>query len=71
MSYRLTVYTPDKETFNAYFYGYGYVTEQFEVELHGRPRIKTVIDYGDDHYRCEYQAGRFASGLHFAEVTED
>ncbi len=67
MAYRLTVTTPDKEIFNSYYYGYGRVVNQLETP---DGRIETVVDYAEDYYHCEYQAGRFASGLHFATITE-
>ena len=67
MPYRLTVITRNKAEFNAYFYGYGYVTRQLTLD---GGKIKSIIDYDDDYYRCNYQAGRFASGLIWSEVTE-
>lgn len=64
--YQLTVTTPDKDIFDAYYYGYGEIVRQEIVDNF----LETVIYYGNDAYRCEYQAGRFASGLYFARVEE-
>lgn len=65
--YFLTVFTPNKEIFETYYYGYGKVISQ---EILEPGAVKTVVDYGDDQYRCDYQAGRFASGLYHAEVEK-
>ena len=68
---KLTVYTPDRKTFASYYYGYGQVISQEEVEANERKTIRTVIDYGDDSYRATYQRGRFWSGLYAAELDEE
>lgn len=66
--YELTVIVPSADTFNAYWYGVGSVTNAEPIESSGRPYVRYTVDYGTDRYRCRYQADRFASGLYFAEV---
>lgn len=66
MSVRMMVSTPNQEIFDSYYYGYGNVLSQ---ELRNGYLV-TLVDYGKDMYRAEYQAGRFASGLYRAEVFE-
>lgn len=66
MSVKLIVRTPDIETFNSYWYGHGEIIGQAYLE--DQARWETTVDYGDDEYRAQYQAGRFASGLYFAKV---
>lgn len=64
----LTVPNIAPETFEAYYYGYG---EVIAVEQGTVPNTSTyTVDYSDDEYRANYQAGRFASGLYFASVEE-
>lgn len=65
--YKLTVFTPSKHIFDTYYYGYGTVVSQTPRE---DGWIETVVDYGDDSYRAEYQSGRFASGLYWATVEQ-
>lgn len=66
----LTVETPSTDIFESYWYGYGHVVEQTWVEDNGfgKSVIRTVVDYGNDMWRCENQAARFASGLYFTHV---
>lgn len=66
MAYRMTVMTPNEAVFNAYWYGNGRIIMQGSLD----GQLVTVVDYGDDDFRAEYQAGRFASGLYFAKVEE-
>lgn len=62
--YVLTV-TCGPDTFWAYWYGAGELVGR-EVQPNGNTRF--TVDYGDDEYRANYQAGRFASGLIPARV---
>ena len=66
MTVYMDVHTPNKEIFDAYYYGYGKIVSQEEID----GTIFTIVNYGDDKYRAEYQAGRFLSGLYRAKVTE-
>lgn len=61
----LTV-TVAPNVFSAYWYGTGEIIDQTPVDA---SHFRYVVDYGDDTYRCQYQADRFASGLYFASVT--
>lgn len=70
MSYQLEVHTPNKEIFDAYYYGYGKLISQEAINRDGQTVVCSTVDYGDDGYRAEYQAGRFWSGLYPAEVKE-
>lgn len=70
MTVYLVVNTPTKEVFDAYYYGYGEIASQDVVKGNLGDVVMTSVNYGDDLYRAEYQAGRFASGLYFAEVRE-
>lgn len=65
---KLVVYTPDIQVFNTYYYGYGKVLSHTNVEEFGNSMVCTVVDYGEDTYRAEYQQGRFWSGLYRAEL---
>lgn len=74
MSFKLTVVVPTREVFDSYWYGSGVEVsdepDPLDSPLHPPTYRKIVIDYGDDFYRADYQAGRFASGLYFAKVEE-
>lgn len=70
MSYQLEVYTPNKEIFDAYYYGWGKLISQEAINRDGRTVFCSTVDYGDDEYRAGYQAGRFWSGLYQAEVKK-
>lgn len=72
MRYVLTVPNIEPKIFEAYWYGYGTVITQTEGTVparNGGPTYTYVLDYEGDKFRADYQAGRFASGLYFAEVT--
>lgn len=66
----LTV-TCKQRDFFAYWYGVGTIVlvEPLAVSI-DNPTMTFVVDYGDDTYRAQYQADRFASGLIFAALTE-
>ena len=64
----LTVYTPNQQVFETYWYGYGTVVSQGPVN-EGRG-WRTVVNYGDDSYHAKYQQGRFQSGLYYADLQE-
>lgn len=64
----LTVTVPSFDVFESYWYGNGEIVSVTDSEFAGR--IEVVVNYGDDKYRADYQAGRFASGLYFAKVEE-
>lgn len=67
----LTVVVPDFDTFENYWYGNGEIVSVGpSEEFGGKSKIEVVVNYGDDKYRADYQAGRFASGLYFAKVEE-
>jgi len=66
--YLLSVAVPDRRTFDAYWYGIGTILA--EIETAPSRWLSVTIDYGDDRYRAQYQADRFASGLYFATVQE-
>lgn len=73
--YVLTVYVPDREVFDAYWYGTGVVVSDEPVDdealrFNFKGGRQIVVDYGTDKYRADYQAGRFGSGLYFAKVDE-
>lgn len=70
MAVILTVVVPSKSLFDSYYYGYGEVKSVDTLNNPLRPKesVTVVVDYGDDEYRANYQAGRFASGLYFAKV---
>lgn len=72
MSFKLTVVVPSREVFDAYWYGSGVEVSDEPLDSPLRPDTyhQVVVDYGDDFYRADYQAGRFASGLYFAKVEE-
>lgn len=53
--------------FDAYWYGHGQA-----ISLGTGPdgRVIYEVNYGEDEYRAEYQAGRFWSGLMPAKVEQ-
>jgi len=68
---KLVVTTPSTQIFEAYYYGYGEVVEQYELDSPGvYYGWRTVVDYGDDDYHAKYQQGRFQSGLYHAEIED-
>lgn len=68
---KLTVVVPSRDIFDAYWYGTGEVISD-EPAVDVRPEYRRItVNYGDDRYRADYQEGRFASGLYFAQVTEE
>lgn len=70
MAVILTVVVPSKSLFDSYYYGYGEVksVEALDNPLRPKESVTVVVDYGDDQYHADYQAGRFWSGLYFAKV---
>lgn len=67
-TYKLVVTVPDERTFNAYWYGYGCVVD---IAREDESSWQVTVDYGTDKYRADYQAGRFWSGLYFAQVLSN
>lgn len=65
--FELRVVVPNFGVFENYWYGYGEIAQ---VAPTGDGRVAVVVNYGDDSYRANYQAGRFGSGLYSAVVTE-
>lgn len=65
--YQLIVSVPTKATFEAYYYGHGDVVS-LEPPTVDRPSYLYTIDYGTDHFHCQYQSDRFGSGLYCAKI---
>ncbi len=69
----LTVIVPSMDVFENYWYGNGEIVSVYPADTsfrHMEGWIEVTVNYGDDRYRADYQAGRFASGLYFATVEE-
>jgi len=62
----MTVTVPSFGVFENYWYGNGEIVGVVEHE----GMVSVEVYYGEDLYRADYQAGRFASGLYFAKVEE-
>lgn len=63
--FKLVVPNINPDTFSRYWYGYGIIESMVEGSFPGT--FTYTVDYGSDEYRCRYQDGRFASGLHFSK----